>query len=574
MFYLQPTKKHHKMKKTFYLMLTLITLSLLSESCSNKNERMEKKLKTFIANLEAKIEPLQKEANIAYWNASISGKEEDYKISEKLQFQLNSIYTNKEDFALLKEIKESNSISDSLLNRQLVVIYNQFMGNQIDTALLAKKIKMEVEIEKKYSNFRTEIDGKLLSDNDVEDVLKTSKISKDLQTVWEGHKKIGNIVSADIIKLVKVRNQIAKQLGFNNYHSMSLELSEQNPEEISTLFDELDNLTRDAFSGLKDDIDTYLANRLSISKDKLMPWHYQNRFFQEAPAIYSIELDKYYKEQNIEKLTADYYTSIGLDINEMIANSDLYEKPGKNQHAYCIDIDNAGDVRVLCNIKPNYSWMNTMMHEFGHGVYDKYIDRSLPFNLRNPSHTFTTEAIAMLFGRMGSNPQWMMDMGLIDSVEKVKIAEQSYRVLRLEQLTFSRWAQVMYRFEKSMYENPDQDLNKLWWDLVEKYQMIKRPEGRNEPDWASKIHIATFPCYYHNYLLGELLASQLNHYITAEIVKSDNFRYQSFYGNKEAGRYLVDKVFMPGASMNWNDMIEKATGEKLTARHYADQFVN
>lgn len=562
------------MKKTFYLVLTLITLSLLSESCRNKNELMEKKLKTFIANLEAKVGPLQKEANIAYWNASISGKEEDYKISEKLQFQLNSIYTNKEDFALLKEIKESNTISDSLLNRQLVVIYNQFMGNQIDTALLAKKIKMEVEIEKKYSNFRTEIDGKLLSDNDVEDVLKTSRISKELQTAWEGHKKIGNIVSIDVIELVKIRNQIAKQLGFKNYHAMSLELSEQNPEEISTLFDELDNLTRDAFSGLKNEIDTYLAKRLNIGKDKLMPWHYQNRFFQEAPAIYSIDLDKYYKDENIEKLTTDYYTSIGLDINDMIANSDLYEKPGKNQHAYCIDIDNAGDVRVLCNIKPNYSWMNTMMHEFGHGVYDKYIDRSLPFSLRNPSHTFTTEAIAMLFGRMGANPQWIMDMGLIDSVEKVKIAEQSYRVLRLEQLTFSRWAQVMYRFEKAMYENPDQDLNKLWWDLVEKYQMIKRPEGRNEPDWASKIHIATFPCYYHNYLLGELLASQLNHYITAQIVKSDDFKYQSFFGNKEAGRYLVEKVFMPGSSMNWNDMIEKATGEKLTARHYADQFVN
>ena len=56
---------------------------------------------------------------------------------------------------------------------------------------------------------------------------------------------------------------------------------------------------------------------------------------------------------------------------------------------------------------------------------------------------------------------------------------------------FSRWCQVMLRFEKSMYENPDQDLNELWWDLEEKYQGIKRPEGRNEPDYASKIHIVT-----------------------------------------------------------------------------------
>lgn len=561
------------MKRTLNLLLPLLSLLLIAGGCSNKKEKMEQELKQFIADWEARVEPLQRDAYIAYWNASISGNDEDYAKSEHLQFQLNSIYTNKEDFALLKKIKESDAVMDTMLKRQLDVLYTAYLSNQIDTTLLAKRIKMEVEIEKKYSNFRADVNGRQLSDNDVEELLKTSTNSAELQSAWEGHKKIGQVVSADIIALVKVRNQIAQELGFKNYHAMSLELSEQNPDDISSLFDELDNLTRDAFAGLKDEIDTYLANRLKINKDQLMPWHYQNRFFQEAPSIYSVDLDKYYGNQNIEELTTNYYSSIGLDITDMLANSDLYEKPGKNQHAYCIDIDNAGDVRILCNIKPNYSWMNTMMHEFGHGVYDKYIDRNLPFSLRNPAHTFTTEAIAMMFGRMGSNPQWMQDMGLIDSTEKVRIAQDTYRVLRLEQLTFSRWAQVMYRFEKSMYENPDQDLNDLWWSLVEKYQMIKRPEGRNEPDWASKIHIATSPCYYHNYLLGELLASQLNHYITANIVKSDDFRYQSFYGNKEVGKYLTQKVFMPGASLYWNDMIEKATGEKLTARYYAEQFV-
>ncbi|HPG32633.1 MAG: M2 family metallopeptidase [Lentimicrobiaceae bacterium] len=561
------------MKRTLNLLLPLLSLLLIAGGCSNKKEKMEQELKQFIADWEARVEPLQRDAYIAYWNASISGNDEDYAKSEQLQFQLNSIYTSKEDFALLKKIKESEAVTDTMLKRQLDVLYTAYLSNQIDTTLLAKRIKMEVEIEKKYSNFRADVNGRQLSDNDVEELLKTSTNSAELQSAWEGHKKIGQVVSADIIALVKVRNQIAQELGFKNYHAMSLELSEQNPDDISSLFDELDNLTRDAFAGLKDEIDTYLANRLKINKDQLMPWHYQNRFFQEAPSIYSVDLDKYYGNQNIEELTTNYYSSIGLDITDMLANSDLYEKPGKNQHAYCIDIDNAGDVRILCNIKPNYSWMNTMMHEFGHGVYDKYIDRNLPFSLRNPAHTFTTEAIAMMFGRMGSNPQWMQDMGLIDSTEKVRIAQDTYRVLRLEQLTFSRWAQVMYRFEKSMYENPDQDLNDLWWSLVEKYQMIKRPEGRNEPDWASKIHIATSPCYYHNYLLGELLASQLNHYITANIVKSDDFRYQSFYGNKEVGKYLTQKVFMPGASLYWNDMIEKATGEKLTARYYAEQFV-
>jgi peptidyl-dipeptidase A len=218
--------------------------------------------------------------------------------------------------------------------------------------------------------------------------------------------------------------------------------------------------------------------------------------------------------------------------------------------------------------------MNTMLHEFGHAVYDKNIDTTLPFILRDPAHTFTTEAIAMIMGRFSSNPQWLKDMAGISEEEKMKIAETCFKTLRLEQLVFSRWAQVMYRFEKEMYKNPDQDLNKLWWDLVEKYQMMKRPEGRNEPDWATKIHIATYPCYYHNYLLGELLASQLYYYIVGNVIKSDDYKFQSFAGNREVGNYLKEKIFMPGSRWYWNEMVEKATGEKLTAKYYAKQFVD
>ena len=112
-----------------------------------------------------------------------------------------------------------------------------------------------------------------------------------------------------------------------------------------------------------------------------------------------------------------------------------------------------------------------------------------------------------------------------------------------------------------MYEDPDQNLNILRWDLVEKYQMIKRPELRNEPDRATKIHVATSPCYYHNYLLGELLASQLYYYIVNTILKSSDYRFQSFYNKPEIGDYLKKKIFYAGSKYHWNTMIELATGE-------------
>jgi peptidyl-dipeptidase A len=559
--------KLKNMKKPYSLIVTGSALLILL-SCISRQEKMENRMRKFISSFEAKIIPLYREQAITSWNANISGTDADLALSEKASFEYTKAFTDTEDFRELRELKESGAIQDPLLARQLDLLYDAYLGNQVDTGMISLRLKMETEINKKYLNFRATIDGKELSDNQVEDILRNSTINSELQAAWEGHKMIGPVVAEDIIRLVKHRNLIAQKLGFRNFHEMSLKLSGQEPGDVTSIFDELDNLTRDNFAQLKSDIDTYFAKLYRIKTTELRPWHYQNRYFQEAPDIYPVDLDKYYSNQDPAKLAASFYDGIGLNVDAILAKSDLYEKPGKNQHAFCTDIDRAGDVRTLNNIRPDSYWMNTILHELGHGVYSFYNDMSLPFTLRDAAHTFTTEAIANFFGRLSRNPQWMYRMGIIDATEAEKISENCSKSLRLEMLVFSRWAQVMYRFEKSMYENPDQDLNKLWWDLVEKYQMIAKPEGRNMPDWATKIHIALYPCYYHNYLLGELLASQLYGYIAANI--TDNL---SLTNEKTVGNWLREKIFLPGARYYWNDMIEKATGEKLTAKYYAKQFV-
>ena len=553
------------------LLINIFVISFFS-GCLKK-EDMTEEFKRFVKDYETKVVPLYTDANTAYFNATISGKEEDYKKAADLQVQLSKIYASKADFAKLKRFKDSNTIQDELLNRQLIKIYNAYASSQIDEKKLEEMIRLQNETEKKFSTFRANVNGKKITDNEVENTLKTSNDSKLLEATWSASKEVGGVINDNLIKLVKLRNEAARELGYKNYHEMSLKLSEQDPQEIENLLNELDNLTRDTFAKLKTDIDEHLAKKYNLPKEKLMPWHYENRFFQEAPKIYNVNLDSYYKDKDIVALTRNYYAGLGLPIDDMIAKSDLFEKEGKYQHAYCSNLNRGKDVRVVCNVKPNYNWMGTMLHEFGHAVYDYNIDSTLPWTLREPAHTFTTEAIAMMFGRMASNGQWLVDVVGITKEEKDKIADESFKSLRLEQLTFSRWVQVVYRFEKVMYENPDQDLNKLWWDLVEKYQMLKRPEGRNKPDYASKIHIALYPAYYHNYLMGELLASQYFAYIVKNVLHSEDLKNQSFVNKPEVGKYLLEKVFKPGTKYYWNDMIEKATGEKLTAKYYAKQFV-
>jgi len=527
----------------------------------------------FIKFYEAKVIPLSKASALADFQASISGQEKDFAEAARLKIELNTIYASRDDFAKLKRFRAGGLIKDSLLRRQLDIIHDAYLENQIDEAELKELVNQQTQIEQKFNTFRSNLDGQEFTDNQIEDILRSETDSAKLEAAWKASKTIGRVVAADIVRLAKLRNQVAKKLGFANFQQMQLALTEQDPQELEKLFDELDRLTRDLFVQLKGQVDEFLAQRLHLGVDQLQPWHYQNRFFQEAPRIFPVDLDVYYRDRDLVRLTRDFYAGIGLDIGDVIVRSDLFEKPGKYQHAFSSDIDRAGDVRVICNVKPDYYWMNTLLHEFGHAAYSKFCDRTLPWTLRDSANAFTTEAIANMFGNLAASPAWLRDMVGISQAEQEKINVASFNALRLEKLVFSRWAQVMFRFEKALYENPDQDLNRLWWDLVEKFQLLKRPQGRDEPDWASKIHIALYPAYYHNYLLGDLLACQLYSHIASQVLKAADPDNQSLVNRKEVGKYLREKVFQPGMRYGWNQMIEKATGEKLTPVHYARQFL-
>ena len=264
---------------------------------------------------------------------------------------------------------------------------------------------------------------------------------------------------------------------------------------------------------------------------------------------------------------------IGLPIDDVLKRSDLYEKTGKNPHAFCTDIDREGDVRVLANIVPDEHWLSTMLHELGHAVYSsKNIPASLPYVLRTEAHILTTEGVAMMFERFCDSAEWLAAMGVkVPDPKQFDAAAAKLRRNRL--LIFSRWCQVMFRFEKELYANPDQDLNQLWWDLVEKYQEVKRPEGRNAPDYASKIHIVSAPAYYHNYMMGELFASQVHHAIVRDVLSGDDPATAIYVGNKAVGEFMKQNASSPPAARStWNELTRHATGEDLNPKAFAAEL--
>lgn len=527
----------------------------------------------FLSQYNADLSAKEKVSALAWWTAANSGAKADFEAQAAADLAMRMVHADKARYAKLKRVLERASEMSPVILRSLRVAELGFRGEQLPPETLEKLVKTSAEIEQVFATYRPTLNGKQMSGNDLIEILKTEKNSAKRQAAWAAYKQVGAQIAPKLVALAKLRNEAAKELGFDNYWRMQMTLQEHDPDAVIALFDELDRLTDGPFKAMKATMDAEIGKRLGVKATALMPWHYDNPFFQDPPPSPKLDLDVFYKsmkKEDIVSLAETFYSDIGLDAKRIIGRSDFYERAGKNPHAYCTTIDRGDDVRMLLNIRPTESWMGTMLHETGHGVYFQEISQELPFNLRNPAHTLTTEAVAMLFGALSKNPLWLTSYAKADAKVVSALESEILEQRRREQLVFARWGLVMLNFERALYENPDADLDTLWVATVKRYQGLNYPAGR-PGDWAAKPHFTIAPVYYHNYVMAELFAAQVRAHLAVLANHTGKTASLSFNGRRDFGQYLNDKVFKPGMSRPWREFVVDAVGEPYSAKAFASE---
>jgi peptidyl-dipeptidase A len=527
----------------------------------------EAEVRAFVDAQEAAVAPLLREANLAAWEAATGADPGAHERSARARAAYRKVYADAAAARSVRMWLASEDVRDPLLRRQLVLLDNEFTGNQLPDETIEDLVRRATELEQAFTEHRAVFAGERVTNNQLMDVLATERGEGRRREAWEASKQIGREVAEPLRELVRRRNEAARSLGFAHFYAMELRLQELDEARLFAILDEFRDRTDAPFRRFVDELDARLSGRFGVPADALRPWHWEDPFGQEAPGVGAVALDDVFRDRDPVQVAADFFRGIGLPADDVLARSDLYEREGKDQHAFCMDIDREGDVRILCNMRPNEKWMGTLLHELGHAVYDSYVPRELPFFLRGPSHILSTEAVAMYMGRLTRDPAWLREvMGAeLSEREAADVRGQ----LRAAMLVAARWMLVMVYFERELYRDPDRaDLNSLWWDLVERLQMIRRPEGRDEPDWAAKIHLSAAPVYYHNYLLGELMASQMSAAARRGIPGG-----RGIAGQDSVGQFFREKIFRPGASLDWNELLVHATGEGLSPRFFVEEFV-
>lgn len=516
------------------------------------------KFEQFLADFVPKVASKSRQLNKALWILETTGSSDAADLKAELDTELRMLFNEERVYKnLLNWEKEKR---DPILQRQLNVLIRTFKQNQIPEKLLKEIAIKEALLSQTYASFRPEVEGRKLSENEIRSILKQESDPARRKGAWEASKEIGEALAPQILALVRLRNEAARSLGYSDYFQMQLDLQEVDGKWLLKTLDDLAEKSDGAYGELVEEIERVQAKQFGVSAGELGPWAWSEPFCQEDP-LDAKELDLLVEGVDIAGTSANFYKAMGIDVEPILSRSDMYERPGKSQHAFCMHLDREGDVRTLNNVAPSIKWLETVLHELGHGIYELGFDRELPWLLKEPPHMIPTEAMALIAGRQAYLYE---PLGRLvgEGAEKKSLRKMADKSLARRQLIFSRWVLVMTAFESELYKNPSQDLQKLWWSLVEKYQKIRAPKNRaGKADWAAKYHVGLAPVYYFSYLLGEMFASSM-----AEALGPDGLC------SPKAGRFLQEKLFKPGNRMSWSDLVTHVTGSPLSSDAWLKEF--
>jgi peptidyl-dipeptidase A len=524
----------------------------------NTRRRYAPVVHPLVAAVEERLQPLTLARNTAWWDVNVEATEENAKRRAETELAYSDALADRELFAEVERARGANGDPSSA--RSLGLVHAWMLPHQLPDALRARIIELEASVEARFSRHRGVIAGREVDDNEIKQILRESDDSGERREAWEASKTVGGVVADDVRELARLRNEAARSLGHRDWFSLSLSVDELDEAKLLATLDECDRATAEPFARWKGALDARLAERFGLAVQDLRPWHYADPFFQERPRDGAVDLDPLFKGRDIVGLARRTFDGIELEVEGILDRSDLFPRPGKNQHAFCIDVDRGGDVRVLANVTDNQDWTDTMLHELGHGVYDLGLDDALPWLLRD-THLVATEAAAILFGALSGESEWLERVLEVDAGEAAELEGRLRAARAAELLVFTRWVLVMTGFERVLYSDPEADLDAAWWELVSRYQLVTPPDGRKAPDWAAKIHIAVAPVYYHTYLYGSIVAAQLRDALDDAA--------GGIVDRPEAGRVLTAKLFAPGQSVRWDRLVEQASGRPLSVESLA-----
>lgn len=399
------------------------------------------------------------------------------------------------------------------LTRELEEKYGRKLFDSVRTSLktfkpeiiedLQEENKLVTKYDKLIASAKIEFDGKILNlpqmtpymSSPNRDVRKNAEAAI-FQFFSENIQEFDSIYDS----LVKLRDMIAKKLGFTNYIPLGYARLDRNDYDDQMVANYRKQVYEDLVPIVKDIMEEK-AKRLNIPN--LKSYDLNLEFISGNPKPKG---DRQWQVSQAQKMYHEMSKETGEFIDFMVNRElmDLDAKPGKRGGGYCTYFNDYQSPFIFANFNGTSGDVDVLTHEAGH-AFQVYSSR----NFIIPEYMWPTLEACEIHSMSMEFFAWpWIDYFFKEDTDK-------YRYAHLESsITFIPYGVAVDEFQHNIYENPQwtpKERKTAWRKIEKKYMPYKVYENSFAEEgnyWLRQGHIFRTPFYYIDYTLAQVCAHQ------------------------------------------------------------------
>ncbi|KAI9353858.1 oligoendopeptidase [Obelidium mucronatum] len=399
-------------------------------------------------------------------------------------------------------------------------------------------------------------------------IMRTSENEALRKACFDGMRSIGPFVAPQFVEIVKLRNKLARSLGFECYYDMKVTAAEGFGKH--TLFPMLEKLVTRS-KGIRDKALATLAKEKGESA--LQPW---NMGYALAGDLSALQ-DPYFPFETAVNAWARSFAALGITYEGATMRLDLCDRQGKYSNGFCHwpqpawvsstrgwvpSQANFTSLATPGQVGSGHTALVTLMHEGGHAAHFANVRQPSPLfsQERAPTSIPYAENQSMFLDSLVGDAAWLGRYALSKEGKVIpwELVEREIRSLHNYKVFALTSMLAVPFFERGLYDMPEDKLTvDAMLKLADQVELDVQGVLSSRP-LLSVPHPLTdeSAAYYHGYILADCAVHQTRRHFLK--------KYGSLVDKEKIGADLKKIYWQPGNSRMFLDLIKEMTGSELS----------